>query len=534
MVLIRDREGTSRDDPPNGQFQIIDGQRRLATCQIIFSRIYHNLTEAGENDEDVESVRQHLYHRVQGGGNRDTLLMNETDREFFHKHVVQREPISESDRLTKVSHENIKAAIDTVNDFIDSEFQRLGTNADLKVRLLQIANFFDSHVAVLRLIANDLRQAYILYRSLNARGAPLNDLDLIKNALFAETTSDPQTITLWEDAIGAFENPGSAANATDFLRHHWITRYSFVRLRNRELYSQVESGLRNREIVADDFLLQLSFDATVYEAITNSSSPFWGTQIDHRKESVKRCVELLADHVAHRQIRPLLLMCVDKFKSRPGEPFSQELENFLQAFCGWAVRGHICKAWLKLPMELAVARACEELRKLPGFTTEDVYRQISGMIPDDAEFEADLSKKPLSNKLGRMIAGAIENYMRIEEDSDQTWVHPDSLTLEHILPVRPRHGNWPIFCDESDQLNEFGNERVNLLGNMTLLNTGRNQRGSNDGFEAKKELYRSSSLVLTKQLAKLDDWTVSSLDARNQKLVEYACKVWPSGLPAEN
>jgi hypothetical protein len=47
-------------------------------------------------------------------------------------------------------------------------------------------------------------------------------------------------------------------------------------------------------------------------------------------------------------------------------------------------------------------------------------------------------------------------------------------------------------------------------------------------FDEKKAMYALSPMVLTKQIADLDEWTEDAIDARQEQLAQLAIKAWPT------
>merc|ERR1712070_765303 len=79
----------------------------------------------------------------------------------------------------------------------------------------------------------------------------------------------------------------------------------------------------------------------------------------------------------------------------------------------------------------------------------------------------------------------------------------DTLTLEHVLPQKPKEGwreSWP---DNAD-LDAW----CHRLGNLVLLNPRMNAAASNKIFVEKKPLLAKSPYPLTRELADKVGWSV--------------------------
>ena len=96
--------------------------------------------------------------------------------------------------------------------------------------------------------------------------------------------------------------------------------------------------------------------------------------------------------------------------------------------------------------------------------------------------------------------------------------------IEHILPLNPQ-GDWiEAFTDQELE------SAIDRIGNVTLLRAATNREVGNAEYEAKLEAYRASEYRLTRDLAQMapETWTLSHIEARQQRLAEIAVNVWRS------
>jgi hypothetical protein len=223
-------------------------------------------------------------------------------------------------------------------------------------------------------------------------------------------------------------------------------------------------------------------------------------------------------------VRPLLLVCVDILKGRP-----KELDNFLNRFCGWGVRGTIVGSWLRITMENVVGEICEHLRtEAPSLlSTADIFGMLNskGMIPNDETFREAVKSRPIKRDRAMAFLISVENYKRWEQLDPSpatdtgglnfSWLEgispgagdpAEKLTIEHILPQTPDNRR-PRYKEPrtNERESEFA-EKVESPGNLTLLAGPRNSRARNGGFQEKKVIYGSSKLEITKKIADYGEW----------------------------
>ena len=99
------------------------------------------------------------------------------------------------------------------------------------------------------------------------------------------------------------------------------------------------------------------------------------------------------------------------------------------------------------------------------------------------------------------------------------------ITVEHILPRTPTDQYW---------LNRFSEEErlrlTNKLGNLVLLNSGKNSQAGNKPFPQKVKDYfeKKSDFDVTNEVMKYQEWNLKTIKERHNKLLEEALKNWTS------
>lgn len=111
-----------------------------------------------------------------------------------------------------------------------------------------------------------------------------------------------------------------------------------------------------------------------------------------------------------------------------------------------------------------------------------------------------------------------------------------ALTIEHIMPQRWRE-SWPIpgfdVLDDGDADVDYLNRQaerdavIDRLGNLTLLTGALNSSVSNGPYSVKMPAVRShSSLALNRDLSQYENWDEASITARGLSLFENASRIW--------
>lgn len=123
--------------------------------------------------------------------------------------------------------------------------------------------------------------------------------------------------------------------------------------------------------------------------------------------------------------------------------------------------------------------------------------------------------------VARYVLAAINT--RLENDQEK--VVPDKggkVTLEHIFPKSPKD-QWSAFMPKDREASDF----VYLIGNLSLLEKGRNRGIANSSFEEKKEkAFKLSSLALNQDVAQLEKWSIDEIEARSKRFARLAREIW--------
>lgn len=158
--------------------------------------------------------------------------------------------------------------------------------------------------------------------------------------------------------------------------------------------------------------------------------------------------------------------------------------------------------------------------------------------PDDTEWRQswlgrDQYKGSRQPRL-RFIFEAIEQAKRsaLNEDIEIK----SALTVEHIMPQRWRDA-WPIYGfeqsdDEDPDVEDIARQMerdlaVNKIGNLTLLTSALNSSVSNGPYSEKMPAVRAhSSLALNRELNHFDKWNEETISERSIALFQVAKQIW--------
>ena len=386
-------------------------------------------------------------------------------------------------------------------------------------------------IVVIDLENND--DPHIIFETLNARGTPLLQSDLVKNLVMYEsgmgTDSDStEASRLWgfnddwwreEVAQGRLRRP-----RVDVLLNYWMVARRREEITANSIFSEFrnhveDSGNSIQEIAAD-----MGRAAGIYRDLEEGHHPEIATFL-YRWRTMQVGV-----------MTPVLLWL---FSS--GVP-SPQIAKGLRALESYLVRRMICRITPKDYNRLFVAllgRLEAQGAEYAGDTILTFLAEQDAHVrqwPDDLMLEDAFLTAPLYRLLTRgrlrLILEGIEAELRT--NWAETQAVPSNLTIEHVMPQswRQNLNSWPLPASIVDEVRSAGarDRLVHSIGNLALVTGRLNASLSNGSWQQKQaRLSRFTTLYLNKDL--LDEapevWDEAAIAERARRLLHAAIKVWP-------
>ncbi len=488
------------------RYTVIDGQQRLSTLTLIVLATIKTIQNLIDKNIDKENNQERVLLLTKKFlGDKDPgsltysakLELNENNNSFFQTHLmVFRQPLNE-----KTLRDSDKLLWQAYNFFLGKIVSYFQNNEHGE----ELANFLNKQVAekmmFIQIVVEDELSAYTVFETLNSRGVSLTVTDLLKNYLFSlSTTVDLEHVKeKWRKIVDTV----GLDNFPTFLRHYWISKNKLIR--QEYLFRAMKDVVKTSPQVID-LLDELEKNAQLYNALSNSSDPFWIGQKDQKKR-IKE-IELFKE----KQALPLLLASYNNLAT---EEFTKVLRIVSVITFRYTIIGGL-HTNLK---EDVYNKAAIKISNKELITASSIANEVKALYTSDKDFKNDFSTTALSTKrnkkLVRYILFEIENHLA-QTDTD----YEDSpATIEHILPENAGDewvANFPFSIQES---------LVYRLGNYTLLEDDKNRNCGNKNFDAKKAIYHTSQYEISKQIV-ASDWTPNTLDNRQTRLADYASSSW--------
>ena len=523
---------------------VIDGQQRLTTLQVLLSALRGQLEEIGATNPAARlanlTENEEHYHQVPE--DRYKIWPIEQDRAAFVS-VMEQSGTLEYEKLPEPDHAIVRAhrffsaqAAEWLQD-CGSDDERLRRAEALESAVRMYLN-----LVVIDLSTDDDPQA--IFETLNARGTPLTPADLIKNLMFRRLIERNIDIQSAHDEYwGEFETPfwtspvakGSEITvASKFFNYYLISQLGDF-IKEQQTFDGWKRHLLSGGADPVALMGHLKRSAVVYKAMLQAAGDGYGGAPTPLETFSYRMKAMNVEAV-----RPLMLKLLDP--DLP--PLAPDVEaRSLMWIESWIVRRMLAGAggssYLKLLARLA-KRINEENREHADEVIAEYFMSEgtpSSYWPDDDEIRRSLKQRAILEKAQvrvRMILEALEDNLR-GYDRSSTRKHPTeqpaprNLTIEHLMPSSWVK-NWPLPVDGDE------NERkrhVELIGNLTLLTGKTNSSMSNGpwaGSDGKLEAIRSQSILrLNQEVAELgaNGWSENEIDQRTDLLTERILKMWP-------
>jgi hypothetical protein len=487
MVLLA--ENNEADPLPHTL--VIDGQQRIVTLSLFLAAI----RDSARGGDPGFAEHLHTTYLVNAQQDGVKVLTTHLDRDAFATVIrTGKEPDPSPIR-------------DAYRTFREALQEQIDKGIDLD-RLVHIVVSQLSFVAI-TLDAED--NPYRIFESLNAKGMPLTQGDLLRNYFFMRLP--PAEHERWYNTVWSPMQSRLGERFDDYMRDFLLKEGQPVR--PDEVYQE----WRKRLVPLDeegirDVLRDLAAWSVEYD------------QILHPQREGDELVRLrlqrltLWSKTVPYQFNPLLLRLHADYK-RGSLSVAQVVRAFL-AVESLLVRRLFTNAPVRDDNQLLL-----ELYNASGSSADAfvalMLRPEVGW-PDDADFTDGIVRHPL------YFASHPDQRKAIAEALEDSYEHRapvryDQLDLQLITPLLPR-ADWLVELGVGEE--QYW-KSISTLGNFSWVPRG---RAPDLGVaERKKELLRMTryGLELVKDFAQVERWTADAIEQRSRRLAARAVMVWPRG-----
>lgn len=519
IVLQHRQSATAKVD----KSLVVDGQQRLTSLQLLI-RAAHWVFQSVNDDARVDRLRtltENQESHLDGNPDNRTKIRqsNHLDQKAFYEAIIMLDAFSQSD-FTKISSA-YKFFKSRVEQWLRDDLQSMEHKSDALEKALKEG----LELAVIDLDADE--KPHIIFETLNARGEPLKQSDLVKNTVMYEANviDDASTaMELW----GMFEDTWwreSTGETRDriqldrFLNHWMIMKLrrevspqrvaaefrGYIRNSQGTDIKATTSNIKSTGVIYKNFLAAKHRDKRIVTFLQRmqvldiaATMPFllWLETSDRPPEQVKQCFLMLESFLIRRTLCGLISHGIGGFLAELLNRFNEQPRT-----------------------------SCASIMvDYMGSSTTD-----STIWPHNRMLNERLLSRPLRGTVARrkMILEAIEDHIRGEKTEEILFTK--KLTLEHIMPKK-WEAHWRFRQGKpTPEDRERRDEMVNFLGNLTLTTGSLNKHLSNGSWRQKhKALKKHATLLLTGNLVSAypHHFDEDSIMTRTQEMASHIAEIW--------
>lgn len=536
---IRDKEATvphflgavvlKQTSTPSAEIEsrdIIDGQQRLITLQVLIAACRDIAKEKGFNKES------RLFGQLNFNNEDITEDLSEENHLKIWPTNIDRDSFQSV--INNYDIENKKTLITRCYIFFYEQICRWleeAPESETALKDLQHVLRFLFNIVVIDLGEKDNPQ--IIFETLNARGTPLSASDLIKNLIFqAATTKGEDAEFLYKEYWQYFEMPHWRTKVRqgrfsrlrlDLFLSHYLVMHEEKAISPSALFEGFRVFLKKWPGAIESLLQDLQKYARIY------------ARFDHYPDNDPRGIFFYRLRIMNVVAAEPLLLYIFGLDDDGDQSFS--IVSILNIIESYLLRRLVMK--LATERYTAVFVSLLKLVKQNSNLSEantTIHNNLSSLEghyfgwPRDDEFKSRIKSDSLYQTLTqarvRMILESIERYLREDNKFAEQVAVLEKLTIEHLMPQK-WETNWPLSDDDRHPLEkeQERNNRIHTLGNLTLVNKRLNANLSNANWKEKRvAILENSYMALNSKLPEV--WNEQKIDERGEDMAEMATKIW--------
>ncbi|MDD2476964.1 MAG: DUF262 domain-containing protein [Dysgonamonadaceae bacterium] len=468
------------------KYLLIDGQQRLTTIFILLAALRDNARQCGQFRLAEEIINTLLVNPYLDGQDYYKLQPTQVDRTVFHN-IINDEALTTGGKIPN-AFQFFKRKLKTKN-----------------IEPAKIKNILMSKLSIVSIVLDPDDNPYLVFESLNAKGRPLTQSDLIRNYFFMRIHVNEQEKTYLQYWKPMEEFLGD--NLTEFIRHYLMKSGAVIK------QSDVYFSLKERINKADalNSLEELSRFAGYYGKLLNPNK--------EERQALRLVLERL-NRIEVNTAYPFLLNC---YEDHTKNIISlDEFVEVIKIIENFAIRRFVCNVSTKNLSKIFPSLYSQVQDKTLGFVDGvKMILQTKG-YPMDLEFKARIQDVKLYGGGERALKAKLilETIERSYQHKEQ--VPLDNFSIEHIMPQTLTE-DWQVYLGEDWEVTH--ELMLHTIGNLTL--TRYNSELSNLDFASKKARLQESHLEINKAFQGFDTWKRKDIQRRGGQMAELALQLWP-------
>lgn len=510
------------------QRQVIDGQQRMITLQLLLLALRNYLKDSGLYEALAVDVEKYLFNT--GAKVRDTqdkfkVWPTTVDQNAFEKAMTVQRDGYDSD-----SEQRFRSAVkyfgQSILQWVESS---VSDSHSVEALIEELIHTVEARLAlaVIDLDADD--DAQEIFETLNALGTPLLPSDLVKNHLFRIAQSQNANYEkLYRDYWSKFDEQVSFWNQERSVGRErrkqidiFLQYYLSLRLQDDVTYKSIFRSFRG--FVSPR--LEKNIEPVFKDLVNNAET--YRSFFDGRGTGFVKTFFSRIDILETTVVYPLVLLIFDSQSEQA------EREDMLAIIESYLVRRLVCRMGTK-NYNRFILDAIRELKKI-GVTAEALRSFLLGhespntVWPEDQTVVHAILSQPLYGYIRRnrlvMVLSALNEKMHTDRSEQVKITGP--IEVEHLMPQKWQ-AFWPLPEGDPLELTRRREALVHTLGNLTLVTGSLNESVSNGTWKTKLQALRAfSNLAMNRRLLDKRQWDEQSIEERGRALAGMICEIWP-------
>lgn len=468
------------------KYLLIDGQQRLTTIFILLILLRNIAKQKGNNRFADEINNTLLVNQYKYDLDYYKLMPTQIDRNAY-QNLINQKTNNEENNLYKAY------------SYFEKKINQVNINHE-KIKQI-ITNYF----SVVSIVLDKDDNPYLVFESLNAKGRPLTQADLIRNYFFMRIHVNNQ-----EEIYNKYWLPMQNAlneSLTEFLRHFLM--------KDGQVIKQDDIYYVLKEKVNESNALQYLAELKKY---SNFYQKFKFPEYEEEPKLQKMFERL--NRIEVTTAYPLLLNIYNIYSEKVIN--IDEFVEILKIIENYLIRRFVCNIPSNqlnkiFPSIYSIINSKYNDNIINGLKT---ILQTKG-YPKDNEFYFRFKETKFYGAGDRLIKTKL-----ILETIESSYNHKESvafenLTVEHIMPQTLSEWWKEHLGEDWEDTHEL---LLHTIGNLTL--TAYNSELSNCDFFTKKEKLSDSHLELNKYFTNIDKWTKTEIENRCEFLANKALEIW--------
>ncbi|MFK4494376.1 DUF262 domain-containing protein [Dermacoccus sp. GAS27A] len=513
-------------------FELIDGQQRLTTLQLLMDAAALIFEERGfvnPAQRLAALTRNAAFYDQSGAGELKIRHLNDDGPEF--RAAMDASATSEFDEMdTRIARAH-RFFQSKVEEWLD------GAEGDPAARAQELAVTIDSGLQLVVITLGEREDAQIIFETLNARGTPLNQGDLIKNFVFKGLVDEGVDVaTVRSEVWRPLEERWWRAEASlgrhsldrlSLFLNHWLVARTGREISTPRTFDEFRRWCDTAGVSMAEIVVDLAESAALYrdwlERAKSQDDLDTSALFTYRTQAV-----------GVEAVRPMQLFLYTGVSEVPRETADAALRHVES----WTMRRALLRRGFSDAGRVISTLIGELLLVAPEMVAERTQSYLAAQTrpgtywPSDEEVRTYVREAPAYREHSR---ARLRAFLETYEDAQRGFtrggraqtgvrVPRNRLQVEHLMPQKWR-AHWPVPNLEAELERE---KYVHRFGNLTLLTGSLNSQVSNAGWERKRKEFGQYEVLVTRKVQQVETWDEHAIDARADEIADALIHTWPT------